>query len=86
LEVCVFTRSTAGAKFTLTNCGTKTHYVDDVEVKHADEDENGKPTTVILNPTTPIDGPVKVKVKADSHASRFSSHNYLVVFSFKPTK
>jgi hypothetical protein len=86
LEVSVFTRSTSGAKFTLTDAkGAKSHYVNNVEVRHSGTglDDNEKPTAVVINKERPIKGPVKLKVKADSHAGRFSTHNFLLVFSFK---
>jgi hypothetical protein len=83
LEVSVYTRSTAGATFSLTDADTKTVFIDDVAVKHTGtDDENEIPTSVVLNKEL-IKGPVKLKVKADSQGSRFSTHNFLLVFSFK---
>lgn len=85
LEISVYTRSTAGAKFCLTDANAKNHFVDNVTVVHQGTGEdNEKPTAIVLNePSALIQGPTKVKVKADSSGSRFSTHNYLLVFSFK---
>ena len=87
VEVSIYTRAITGATFTLTNSDTKAGYVENVEVKHigSDSDEE-KPTCVILNPSNAIKGPVKIKVKADSKGSRFSSYDYLIVSSFQPVK
>lgn len=55
------------------------------EVKHEGSDDvNEKPSRVEITKKR-IPGPVHVKVKAESHAGRFSCHNYLVVFQFFPT-
>jgi hypothetical protein len=85
LEVSVYTRATAGALFSLTDANSKKQYTDDVSVQHQGDgvDDNELPTSVILNTGKLIQGPCKVKVKADSKGSRFSTHNYLLVFSFK---
>jgi hypothetical protein len=84
LEVSVYTRSNAGASFCLTAAGAKTHIVDNIDVKHIGTgDENEIPTSVILNKDNLVKGPVKLKIKADSQGSRFSTHNYLLVFCFK---
>ena len=73
-----------GALFSLTDAaGTKDHFVDNVFVKHnGTDDESEIPTSVILNKEL-IKGPIKLKVKADSKGSRFSTINFLLVFSFK---
>jgi hypothetical protein len=85
LEVSVYTRSTAGANFSLLDATTKASFGAVVAVKHSGtgEDENEASTCVVLNKDNLISGPCKVKVHADSEASRFSTHNYLLVFSFK---
>ena len=85
LEVSVYSRSPAGASFCLTDANNKNVFVENVDVKHVGtgEDENELPTSVILNKGNLIKGPVKLKVKADSHGSRFSTHDYLLVFCFK---
>lgn len=84
VQVSVFTRSLSGATFTLTDSeGTKAQLSGEVLVKHAGtDDENEIPTSTIIN-TEMIKGPVKLKVKADSLGSRFSTINFLLVFSFK---
>jgi hypothetical protein len=86
LEVSVFTRAVTGATFTLTNAASKTSYIENVLVKHEGTENAGdeeKPTNVIINPNEPILGPVTVKVKAESKGSRFSSYDFLIVYSFK---
>lgn len=85
VEVSVYTRSTSGAKFTITESTGKTVFVDKVEVKHFGSGDADKevPTSVVLNKDNLIKGPCKLKIKADSDASRFSTHNYLLVFCFK---
>ena len=88
MEVSVYTRSLAGATFCLTDANAKSHFVDGVEVQHngTGVDDNEIPTSVIINKEKLIRGPVTVKIKADSSGSRFSTHNYLLVFSFQKAK
>ena len=83
----IYTRAATGATFSLLNADSKSTFVENVEVKHdgSNSDEE-KPTIVILNPSNLIKGPLKLKVKADSKGSRFSSYEYLLVFAFKPAK
>lgn len=85
LEVSVYTRATSGAIFALTDANAKSHYVDNVSVEHSGTGDldHETPTIVILNKENLIRGPTKVKIKADSKGSRFSTDNYLLVFSFK---
>ena len=84
VQVSVFTRSLAGATFTLTDSeATKTQLSGEVLVKHSGtDDENEIPTSTTIN-NEMIKGPMKLKVKADSLGSRFSTINFLLVFSFK---
>jgi hypothetical protein len=88
LEVTVFTRSNVGAAFSLLHADHKKEvFIDHVEVKHGGPGtEDEKPTCVIINPNSHIKGPSKVKVKADSHGGRFTTFEYLIVFSFKTMK
>jgi hypothetical protein len=88
LEVSIFTRSVAGAKFTLQDATSKTAapWASDVEVKHSGngEDPEESPTHKAIT-TTNIKGPASIKVKAESIGSRWSTQNFLVVFSvFNP--
>ena len=79
----VFTRCTSGAKFTVTDADHKrpSPWVENVEVKHGGtSDTNEYPTSVTIT-TTNIPGPEHIKVKADSMTSRWSSSNYLLVFT-----
>lgn len=78
--VTVITRSTAGAQFTITDGSSKAALSKPVEVVH--KDENAPiPTRGVLNESK-IQGPKNIKIKADSNASRFTSHNFLLAFSF----
>jgi hypothetical protein len=83
LEVTVFTRSMSGAKFTLTDADTKKIFLEDVEVSHnGTEDASEKSSSKVINMDALIKGPAHVKIKADSHAGRFSTQNYLLVYRF----
>lgn len=87
MEVSIYTRSVAGAVFHIVDASTKTPIVENILVKHdgtGSDDE--KPTCVSLNPKTVVEGPLNVKIKAESKGSRFSSYDYLIVFSFQPKK
>ena len=79
----VWTRSTAGAAFSIVDHNDKKKTIlPKVEVKHTGgEDENAHPTCCKVT-IERIAGPVHIKLKADSHAGRFSCHNYLAVFKF----
>lgn len=84
LEVQVFTRSTTAAVFTLLKEDGKTPYGPSVEFKHTGSGgDDEMPSKTVINPDSAIVGPAKVKVKADSKGSRFSSIEFLVVFYFK---
>lgn len=86
LEVSVYTRSTARATFSLTDANAKNHFVDGVDIQHTGtgDADNELPTSKIMNQDNLIRGPLKVKIKADSNkGSRFSTHNYLLVFCFR---
>lgn len=83
LEVMVYTRATTGATFTLQNADTKAAIVEDVDVTHTGTDNESEPPTSRKLTADLIAGPMKLKVKATSKGSRFTSYNYLLVFSFK---
>jgi hypothetical protein len=84
LEVSVYTRSVAGAKFTVEDPTSKlaAPWASDVAVKHAGsgEDPEEIPTHKAIT-STKITGPASVKVKAESIGSRWTTQNFLVVFS-----
>lgn len=87
VQVTVHTRSTAGASFTLTNADTKDEILPEVLVKHnGTDDVTERPSHTILNAEKTIAGPLKVKVKVDSKAGRFSTQNFLLVVSFYKNK
>lgn len=80
VELSVFTRSTAGATFSVMKDSQS--IVAGVQVV----DANGNPdvpTKVTILEAGIVKGPATVKVKADSKASRFSTHNFLLVASHK---
>jgi len=83
LAVSIYTRSTAGAKWTISDAKKKhggAVWVGDVETKHTGEDLELPPTHVQLTKAN-IKGPASIKVKAHSHGSRWSSEKFLVVIS-----
>ena len=83
VEISVFTRSTAGAKFSIHDKDKKIELIQNVTVKHTGtSDVTETPTSQSLM-ESPIQGPTHIKVKAVSLGSRFSTHNYLLVFTFK---
>jgi hypothetical protein len=87
VEVTVYTHSTAGASFTLYNADTKENYVTDVVVKHGGtEDMSEQSTHLVLNPTSPIEGPIQLKLKATSNAGRFTTNNFFIVYKFSKKK
>jgi hypothetical protein len=77
----VYTRSTAGGNFTLHNADTKDALLPTaVLVKHAGTDDVTElPSHQVLNENKPLMGPMKIKVKVDSNAGRFSTQNFLLV-------
>jgi len=80
MEIIVFTRSTAGATFNVEDADKKKGaFAQKVLVKHTGGDslEDDLPTRVSI--ATDLKGPCKIKIKADSLGSRFSSENFLVV-------
>jgi len=83
VEVEVWTRSTAGAGFTIVDgIDKKKVYNEKVEVKHAGAGKDTEmPTSITLNKER-IAGPKALKIKVDSNAGRFATHNYLLVFKF----
>jgi hypothetical protein len=86
--VSVYTRSVAGAKFTIDDPTSKlaAPWASDVSVKHAGsgEDPEEIPTHKAITSTN-IMGPASIRVKAESIGSRWSTQNFLVVFStFNP--
>jgi hypothetical protein len=86
LEVTVYTRSTAGAKFTLTDSNhSKAPWVENVEVLHSGTEDMDETPTHMEITKEHIVGPASVKVKADSNGGRWSTHNFLISFSvFNP--
>ena len=82
LLVTVYTRSMAGGNFSLHNADSKDTLHEAVLVKHnGTDDASERPTHAKLNEHNKIAGPLKVKVKVDSNAGRFSTQNFLVVFT-----
>lgn len=83
VEVMVWTRSTMGGAFTIVDQNDKKKvYVDKTEVKHTGKGEDTEMPTCVTMTEERITGPKHIKVKADSHAGRFTCHNFLIVFKF----
>jgi hypothetical protein len=86
VEIYVWTRSNSGAAFAVVDYNDKKKTLQDkVEVKHEGSDDVSEKPTCVKITKERIAGPVHIKVKADSHAGRFSCHNYLVVYHFFPS-
>ena len=83
LEIAVYTRSTIGAKFTVSDAKGGPTWATDVPIKHDSEDLEKMPSNVTITKEN-IKGPATVEVKAKSMGGRFAgSTNYLVVFSVR---
>lgn len=82
VEVSIYTRSPDGGKFTITDVNhSHAPWVESFEVKHTGSAEaDAKPTHTIVTKEK-ISGPQSIKIKADSNAGRWSTLNFLVVFS-----
>ena len=78
--ISVWTRSTAGAKFTVTDADKHplSEVVEVVHVGTSDGHENPSSKTIT---SSKIVGPAKLKVKGDAIGSRWSTNNFLIVFS-----
>lgn len=83
VEVQVWTRSVPGAAFTIVDHNDKKKTIAaKVEVKHTGgEDEASHPTCTKIT-TERLAGPLHIKLKADSHAGRFTCINFLAVYKF----
>jgi hypothetical protein len=82
LDIDVWTRSTVGAHFSVTDANTKHEICPATEVRHTGTDDVTEiPTSGKVTKASRIVGPRKVKIKADSNAGRFSRHNFLLVLS-----
>lgn len=81
LEVYIYTRAKVGAKFSIVDAKTKAEIVPNIEVKHTGgETDKDMPTHKLLTEAK-LAGPVSIKVKADSNAGRFTTNNFLAVFT-----
>jgi hypothetical protein len=83
LEISVYTRSITGANFSVVDGNSKSAapWVSDVPIKHTGPDDaEAIPTHASITKTN-IKGPASVKVKAESIGSRWTTQNFLVVFS-----
>ena len=86
LEISIYTRSTAGAKFTVVDSQhAKAPWVENFQVVHSGTDDMNETPSHMVITKEHIVGPANVKVKADSNAGRWSTHNFLIVFTvFNP--
>lgn len=81
VDVIVWTRCVSGAKFSITDQDKKMpSFVEGVEVKHTGGHEVADMPTETKLTSKRVKGPAKIKVKADSHASRFTTEKFLVAF------
>lgn len=81
LKIEVYTRSTAGAKFAVVDAKSKTPWVEGALAKHDGTDSMDEiPTKTVITDEL-IPGPASIKVKADSNAGRWTTNNFLVVFT-----
>lgn len=81
MEIYLYTRAKAGAKFHLMDAKSKAEIIPAVEFKHTGGDtEHDMPTHLVLTEEK-LQGPLSLKIKADSHAGRFHTINFLVVYT-----
>ena len=82
LEVSIYTRSNAGAEWTVSDAKNKrgTTWVSGIETKHVGDDLKVMPTHVKLTKAN-IKGPCSIEVKAKSHGGRWTTEKFLVVVS-----
>lgn len=82
LEVSIYTRSKAGAEWTVSDAKNKrgTTWVSGIETKHVGDDLKVMPTHVKLTKAN-IKGPCSIEVKAKSHGGRWTTEKFLVVVS-----
>ena len=80
LDVSIYTRSEAGSKFSIVDSKSKKEIVPKVEIKRGGNVGSDMPIRKTLTETK-LDGPISIKVKAESMAGRFATHNFLVCFS-----
>jgi hypothetical protein len=83
VSLSIWTRSPSGATFSVVDADKKRHsaFVDGVLVKHSGTGDTSETPSSKIITSTEIVGPAKLKVKADSVGSRWSSSNFLVVFT-----
>lgn len=81
LQITVYTRSTAGAKFTVCDAKTKAPFVENALVKHSGTESMDEIPSKMIIAKENIQGPASIKVKGDSLAGRWTTNNFLVVFT-----
>ena len=81
MEIYIYTRAKAGAKFTIVDAKSKKEIVGTTEIKHTGgETEHDMPTHKVLTEAK-LQGPLSLKIKADSNAGRFTTNNFLAVYT-----
>jgi len=80
LSVSIYTRSKAGSKFSIIESKSKKEIVPKIEIKNDGNADSDMPIHKTLTETK-LDGPIRIKVKAESMAGRFTTHNFLACFS-----
>lgn len=81
VEVTIYTRAPAGAKFTITDVKHgHAPWIENYEVKHEGSIDPKAMPTLDLVTKEKIAGPQNIKVKADCNGSRWTMQNFLIVF------
>ncbi|CAJ1950039.1 unnamed protein product [Cylindrotheca closterium] len=81
VDITIYTRSKLGANFCVVDGKTKKEILPNVEVKHTGGESLSDLPTCKKFTEERLVGPMSIKVKADSNAGRFTTHNFLAVFS-----
>eukprot|EP00542_Grammatophora_oceanica_P019789 CAMPEP_0194048652 /NCGR_PEP_ID=MMETSP0009_2-20130614/28009_1 /TAXON_ID=210454 /ORGANISM="Grammatophora oceanica, Strain CCMP 410" /LENGTH=436 /DNA_ID=CAMNT_0038694581 /DNA_START=115 /DNA_END=1425 /DNA_ORIENTATION=+ len=88
LEITVWTRSVAGADFTITDTSkdksSTPPLVSKLLVKHTGSDDvNSIPTSGLITKERLV-GPLSIKIKGECHAGRFTTNNFCLAFAIYP--
>lgn len=84
VTITIYTRSTAGAVFSLHDNKQKTMLKDGVvAMDRSEQEDDPVETRMTVLTETAIAGPASLKIKVDSKAGRFTTQNYFLVFAFK---
>ena len=79
VEVSIWTRSKAGAKWTIKD-DEKNPIVEETLARHTGGDEPSDTPTQTVITTKRIKGPCSIKLYADSNGGRFTTERFLIAF------